>query len=307
MGKLGKDRSESLQDRVAALKKALLEQYPGGIAFGDWKTHAETGDGQWFVNLRGSNEFQTTPTLAVFGVPYQNIGHLQALYQTLTGDYAPLDKQNPHQGLQRFIQGHVEAEIEQAVGRLRSHIRPSEQLTFIFVGDYDLGFLGLPVEQIEAFHICPEAGTPAQITRWKILEAVRLLKDQREKLTQRAIALTAGISQPLIAKIAAQFGGWKRLLKILLALLNPLYSASNNFPELGEEEKWLAQTYLPTLLDEPPLIAVQGLGEVIQVYGVEAFLGIMSAASPQTQAKLLALMMQALPGHAIIPITQDGV
>ena len=243
----------------------------------------------------------------MFGVPYQNIGHLQALYQTLTGDSAPLDKENPHQGLQRFIQAHVEAEIEQAVGRLRSHIRLSEQLTFIFVGDYDLGFLGLPIEQIEAFHICREAGTPTQITRWKILEAVRLLQDKREKVTQQAIALTAGISQPLIAKIAAQFGGWKRLLKILLALLNPLYSASNNFPELGEEEKWLAQTYLPTLLDEPPLIAVQGLGEVIQVYGVEAFLGIMSAASPQTQARLLALMMQALPGHAIIPITQDGV
>jgi hypothetical protein len=248
MGKLGKDRSEAMQNRVAALKKALLEQYPS-IAFGDWKTHASSGDGQWFVNLRGSNEFQTTPTLAVFGVPYQNIGHLQALYQTLTGDYAPLDKQNPHEGLQRFIQGHVEAEIEQAVGRLRSHIRLSEQLTFIFVGDYDLSFLGLPVEQIEAFQISPLAGTPAQITRWKILETVRLLQDKREKVTQQAIALQAGISQPLIAKIAAQFGGWKRLLKILLALLNPLYSASNNFPELGEEEKWLAQSYLPTLLN----------------------------------------------------------
>jgi hypothetical protein len=60
MGKLGKDRSESMQDRVAALKKALSERYPAGIAFGDWKTHAEAGDGQWFVNLRGSNEFQTT-------------------------------------------------------------------------------------------------------------------------------------------------------------------------------------------------------------------------------------------------------
>jgi hypothetical protein len=233
----------------------------------------------------------------VFGVPYQNIGHLQALYQTLTGDYAPLDKQNPHEGLQRFIQGHVEAEIEQAVGRLRSHIRPNEQLTFIFVGDYDLSFLGMPVEQIEAFQISPEAGTPAQITRWKILEAVRLLKDQRGKVTQQAIALRAGISQPLIAKIAAQFGGWKRLLKILLALLNPLYSASNNFPELGEEEKWLAQSYLPTLLEELPLVVVQGLGEVIQAYGVEAFLRILSAASSQTQARLLALMMQALPGH----------
>jgi hypothetical protein len=79
---------------------------------------------------------------SVSGFLSKTSGHLQALYQTLTGDSAPLDKENPHEGLQRFIQAHVEAEIEQAVGRLRSHIRPEEQLTFIFVGDYDLSFLG---------------------------------------------------------------------------------------------------------------------------------------------------------------------
>jgi hypothetical protein len=39
MGKLGKERSESLQNRVAALRKALEERYPG-LVFGDWKTHA---------------------------------------------------------------------------------------------------------------------------------------------------------------------------------------------------------------------------------------------------------------------------
>jgi hypothetical protein len=295
MGKLGKDRSEAMQDRVAALKKALSERYPGGIAFGDWKTHAEAGDGQWFVNLRGSNEFQTTSTLAVFGVPFQNIGHLQALYQTLTGDYAPLDKQNPHEGLQRFIQAHVEAEIEQAVGRLRSHIRQEEQLTFIFVGDYDLGFLGLPIEQIEAFHICREAGTPTQITRWKILEAVRLLQDQGQKITQMAIATTAKISQPLIAKIASQFGGWGRLKKLLLTLLDSSYRNSNNFASLSDEEKWLAECYLPALLNDSPEVVVDQMRLVIQAYGFEAFTAIVAAASPQTQARLLALVVQALP------------
>jgi hypothetical protein len=233
--------------------------------------------------------------MAVFGIPYQNVGHLQALYQTLTGEFAPLNRETPHEGLQQFIETHTQAEIEQAVGRLRAHLRPDEQLTFIFVGDYDLGFLEGEVDQIEAFQITPEAGTPAQITRWKILEAVRHLQGQGEKVTQQALASLAEISQPAIAKIAANFGGWKRLKKILLALLDPLYSASNNLAELTDPERWLAQTYLPCLLDDPEEDAVQEISQVIQVYGVGLFLRVLTAATPQTQARLLALVMQALP------------
>lgn len=248
MGKLGKDRSDSLKDRVAVLKKALEERYPG-IVFGDWKGHTDAGDGRWFVNLRGSNEFQDAPALAVFGIPYQNVGHLQALYQTLTGEFAPLDRENPHSGLQHFIEAHVRAEIEQAVGRLRSHLRPNEQVTFIFVGDYDLSFLGMPVEQVEAFQVCREAGTDAQITRWKILEAVRQLRDQGGKLTQEAIATLIGKSQELISKIAKAYGGWKQLKKLLLVLLDPIYSSSNNFLGLNENEKSLIEEYLSPVVD----------------------------------------------------------
>jgi hypothetical protein len=193
--------------------------------------------------------------------------------------------------LQRFIESLTEAEIEQSLGRLRSHIRPNEELTFIFVGDYDLSFLSLPVEQIEAFQICPEAGTEAQITRWKILEAVRLLKTQEKKITQQAIASSAGISQPLIAKVASQFGGWKHLSKILLALLDGFNSVSNNFPELTDDEKWIAQAYLPGLLDQPPEVAIQEVGLVIRAYGVSTFLRILAASTPQTQARLLALVI----------------
>ncbi|HEY9633739.1 MAG TPA: hypothetical protein V6D14_10055 [Coleofasciculaceae cyanobacterium] len=300
MGKLGKERSDSLKDRIAALRKALEEGYPG-IVFGDWKGQAKEGDGQWFVNLRGSNEFQNAPAMAVFGIPYQNVGYLQALYQTLTGEFAPLDKEKPHEGLQQFIEAHTQAEIEQAVGRLRAHLRPNEELTFIFIGDYDLSFLGCEIEQVEAFEIAREAGTAAQVTRWKILQAVRQLREQRQKLTQDAIASLAGISQALIAKIAKPFGGWKGLLKLLLLLLDCLYSKSNNFESafegLTDEQKHLARTYLPLALDEPPEQAVELIVETVQAYGLGAFLRIVAAATPQTQARLVALVMQALPAN----------
>jgi hypothetical protein len=248
--------------------------------------------------VRKPEGFQRVPECPGDGsiwIPYQNVGHSQALYQTLTGEFAPLDRETSHEGLQRFIEAHTEAEIEQAVGRLRSHLRPDEELTFIFVGDYDLSFLGDEVDQIEAFQITPEAGTPAQITRWKILEAVRQLRGQGEKVTQQAIASLAEISQPAIAKIAANFGGWKRLSKLLLALLDPLYSGSNNFDSLTNEEKWLVETYLPCLLNEPPEDAVQEIATVIQVYGMSMFLRILTAATPQTQARLLVLVMRSLP------------
>jgi len=109
MGKLGKERSNGLKQRVQALRSELLRRHPD-IAFGDWKAQADEGDGQWFVNLRGSNEFQHRSALAVFGIPYQNIGYLQALYQTLTGCYTELTEELPLEGLQRFIEAHVEAD-----------------------------------------------------------------------------------------------------------------------------------------------------------------------------------------------------
>lgn len=310
LGKLGKDRSESLQQRVAALRRALEERYPG-IIFGDWKAHTQAGDGQWFVNLRGSNEFQNAPALAVFGIPYQNVGHLQALYQTLTGEFAPLDRETPHEGLQRFIEAHTEAEIEQAVGRLRSHLRPDEQLTFIFVGNYDLGFLGCEVEQIEAFQITPEAGTPAQITRWKIMEAVHQLQDQGKKVTQQALATLIGKSQELISKIAKQFGGWTRLKKLLLALLDPLYSGSNNFPGLDENEKSLIEEYLSPVVDlsvaaietaqTPEVLedCVEALNatilQCIGLLGFPKFLEGVRGMPAKSQSKFLSVILRGVP------------
>jgi hypothetical protein len=290
MGKLGKERSNGLQIRVQALRTELLRRHPD-IAFGDWKAQADEGDGQWFVNLRGSNEFQNLSALAVFGIPYQNIGYLQALYQTLTGCYTSLSEELPCEGLQRFIDAHVEADIEQAMERLRSLIRPDEQLTFYFVGDYDLSFLGVPVEQVEAFLIAPEAGTAAQITRWKIQEAFGQLTESREKITQHKLALEANITQGRLSQIAAEFGGWGVLRKILAALLDGFNSVTNNFSGLSEEERWLAQTYLPLVVNE----ALSEIGMAVKAYGVKGFLRILQSSPLPTQVRLLSRIVEVMP------------
>ena len=294
MGKLGKERSNALKIRVQALRTELLRRHPD-IAFGDWKAQADEGDGQWFVNLRGSNEFQNRSALAVFGIPYQNIGYLQALYQTLTGCYAELNEELPLEGLQRFIDAHVEADIEQAMERLRSLIRPDEQLTFYFVGDYDLSFLEMPVEQVEAFLIAPEAGTAAQITRWKIQQAFGQLAVSGEKITQDKLALEANITQGRLSQIAAEFGGWGVLRKILAALLDGFNSATNNFSGLSEEERWLAQTYLPLVVNETHSEALSQIGIAVKAYGAKGFLRILQSSSLPTQVRLLSRLFEVMP------------
>jgi hypothetical protein len=318
MGKLGKDRRESLIERVDLLKAELKSRFPG-VVIGDWQKFADPGDGQWFVNLRGSNEFQHAPALAVFGNPCQNIGHLQALYQSLTGEYAPLSKEAPpHEGLQRFITAHIEAEIEQALGRLRSHLRWDEDLTFIFVGDYDLSFLGAPIEQVEAFQICREAGTDAQITRWKILLATKKLHAQGQKLTQEAIATLIGKSQELISKVAKQFGGWVRLRKLLLVLLDPLYSGSNNFESLTEQEQDFINGYLCPVIDttveavataqtsEDVQSEIDGLTAALthcaEYLGWRKFLVALASIPASSQANLLSVVMEAIGAEMLVEV-----
>jgi hypothetical protein len=172
-----------------------------------------------------------------------------------------------------------------------SLIRPCEQLTFYFVGDYDLSFLGVPIEQVEAFLIAPEAGTAVQITRWKIQEAFRQLMVSGEKVTQDKLALEANITQGRLSQIAAEFGGWGVLKKILAALLDGNNCATNNFSGLSEEERWMAQTYLPLVVNE----ALSEIGIAVKAYGVKGFLRILQSSPLSTQGRLLSRIFEVMP------------
>jgi hypothetical protein len=179
--------------------------------------------------------------------------------------------------------------------RLRALIRPDKQLTFYFVGDYDLSFLGVPVEQVEAFLIAPLAGTAAQITRWKIQEAFGQLTVSGEKITQDKLALEANITQGRLSQIAAEFGGWGVLRKILAALLDGFNSATNNFSGLSEEETWLAETYLPLVVNEAHPEALSEIGIAVKAYGVKGFLRILQSSPLPTQVRLLSQIFEVMP------------
>jgi hypothetical protein len=178
--------------------------------------------------------------------------------------------------------------------RLRALIRAEEQLTFYFVGDYELSFLGVPVEQVEAFLIAPEAGTALQITRWKIQSAFGQLTLGGEKITQEKLALEANITQGRLSQIAAEFGGWGVLKKILAALLDGFNSVTNNFSGLSEEERWLAQTYLPLVVNEIHSEVLSEIGIAVKAYGVEAFLRILGSSPLLTQVRLLSRIFEVM-------------
>ncbi|MEW5858115.1 MAG: hypothetical protein AB1861_12135 [Cyanobacteriota bacterium] len=296
LGQLSKDRSESLQGRVAALKAELGSRHTGAIRYLEWLALASEGEGRWFVDSRGSNDFMGCQALASFGIPYQNLGYLQALYQTLTGRCVALDKQKPDLEFQAFVDSHTQSEITQAIGRLRSHIRPDEQLTYYFCGDYDLSFLDVPVEQMEAFAITPQAGSATQQGRWMLLEAIKQITEAGEKLTQVSLAAAAGISQGRVSQRAAEVGGWGTLKKILGFLFKTLYSGPNNFEPLTEDQLWLAKSYLPlALLEADPRDAIGQVIDLVEVFGYKAFEAILMAVPLESKAKLLGLLVGFMP------------
>ena len=311
-GKLGKKRSESLEQRVQ-LFQAWFRQKHSDIDFIDWLMFADFAH---FREGRGSNQFINNSALASFGIPYQNIGALQLEWQTLTG--------KPPEGeeFQAFVDAHVQEEIVQEVGRLRSHLFPEQQKTFYFVADYDISFLanelpGVQIQSLDVINLCPEAASEGNQTKWAILMALHQLKEQSAKVNIVTVAAAAGMKQPNLSKIAQPFGGWKRLKKILLLLLNKLYSVGNIFSdseqalfdqpesELSESEykelkdleaiKFMATEYLPLVFDSLEVDVPKEIQMVAESFGKQGFEKIIELMPLKYKAKLLGIILSLLP------------
>lgn len=155
-----------------------------------------------FAAAEGGTQLQDA--IAAFNIPRVNLGTARDEYLALIGNLEEFDEY--YSSLQR-------AEIIQLIGRQRAQLYHNKNFTIYLVGtNQDVSYLqeyGIRVINKEAFELCPEAGTPDQITRWKILMAVGQLLELGQKLTQEAIACLIGKSQELVSKIASEFGGWK--------------------------------------------------------------------------------------------------
>jgi hypothetical protein len=288
MGRLSSDRRESADLRVTAALAELQASHPG-LAVIDWKAKATLGQGYHFRDGRGVNRFKDAPALAIVGTPCPNIGALAIKYQLLKNK--PAVEDSPE--FQAFVDEHIQSEILQEVGRLRANLRPDEQLSTYILSDYDLDFLKTELpdacfEQLDAFMLSPDAGDKFQRTKYGILKAFgKLVESGKDytKITQDAIAsaMQGEIARSRISQIAALFGGWSKLRKMLILLYKTLfYNKTNNSENLTQSETepdsdlwWLAYEYLPLIVvnleDSQTDDVVREILHVIEAEGRERF------------------------------------
>jgi hypothetical protein len=306
MGVLGRDRRESMMARVMACREGIINKYEGlSVAIIERKAFALDGDGYHFRDSRGVNRFKDVNVLVSMGIPYPNIGELAAEYQILMGvspdlegdqkeqrirqmaaafgkqgsnDYA-LMQQGSDLDYQEFIDSFVRAEILQEAGRLRSHLRPEEELIYYFVGDFDLEFFqvelpGCKFETKQAIEIDFRAADYGEQTKIAIVKACADLIAHQVKPTQEKIEAELkekypghAVSQERISQIANKsLGGWKGLPQTIAAIIKSL-GEKGELPLIEEHEPFYAKVYLPLLGQESPIKAVVGLVEFALLMG----------------------------------------
>jgi hypothetical protein len=300
LGLASKNRSELCDRRVNALKQELKQRHPDLGAI-DWKAKGSNGDGAWFVTSRGSNSFEARSAIAAFGIPYTNIGSLADRYLTLMGqEISPIDNSdnnlNNNSDFQAFVQWTTNSEILQAVGRLRSHLRPQQKLTFYFCADYDLP-AELNAKVIRAVDITPEAGTNPEQLWLKITDTFQKLFDDLGRApTQVEITNKIGIKQSHLSKLFQQFaGGWKQWLKIFQSLLDTPYRSWNISDPENEEYELVARTYLPILVHHPPDRICKEFDLIVNALGWSSWRQILAFADFELRSRLARSMLDGFP------------
>ncbi|MBW4606696.1 MAG: hypothetical protein KME22_05580 [Hassallia sp. WJT32-NPBG1] len=329
MGLLGRDRRDSILQRVAALRETITNKYLGlSVGIIERKAFAQTGDGYHFRDGRGINRFADVNVLMSLGIPYPNIGELAAEYQVLTGvvtdisvEESPLKQENLavaklfDLNFQEFVDSLVRAEILQESGRLRAHLRPQEQLIYYFVGDFDVGFLeeelpGCKFQRVRAIEIDWRAAECGEQTKFVLTKAIaRQILSGNEKPTQQdvvdeiaqALPKEKAIKQSRVSQIVKEhmshIGGWNQL-RVLIAKILKSVAQEPGEQLLSTDETWLAKIYFPLLGEESSVEAVVNLIQVVQVVGTR-FGAILQYVSLDVRAQLLS--------HAFAVMVDIGV
>ncbi|MBD2015362.1 bifunctional DNA primase/polymerase [Microcoleus sp. FACHB-53] len=327
LGKCGKDRRNLAQKRIDAVETAIedwllddahnptleavigkrKEIFPNGvdpekIAYLRHLRYRNAGELYYFGGSngeRGSNAAADCQALIMEGFPRENIGSALARYHTLYKSDVSADNAD----FQAWYNRQTTDKVFQGIGRNRFTRRKEITIPTFIIGDGDLSDLtsryGLTIEQIDAFQICPEAGTSTQLNGWKILKAIEELRNEVSKVLQRQVSDLTHLGQSTISEFAQLVGGWKPLIKISEVLFRGIYNTSDisELPELTEKERSILDEYMPLFLflDIPPEEVGHELRDIISVSGLDSFLRIVGAAPLRIQIRMLAIMMQGLP------------
>lgn len=298
MGVLGRDRRESQQSRVDILRDAIVKieqekllrhlnntdnhsnkiEITPVVKVGviERKAFARSGDGYHFRDGRGVNRFSDVSALIGIGAPYANIGELKAEYSVLMKwqyTVKPLHEYSE----QEYIDGLTVAEILQEIGRLRSHLRGNELLTYYFVGEFDLAPVleslpGVKYSVREAVEISPYAASGEQRTMLMVLNAIgNLIRRGILSPTQKEVVAELESHSPItccqgrVSQLMKCLGGWlgaiKAVSNVLAAFKNDKPCTENSF----DDEEWIVLVYLPLIAQTAITDPVEAVRELVGI------------------------------------------
>lgn len=287
LGRMGMQRGKQQQQRAAALVEHYRQLDPDTKVI-DFKKYQ--ADGAWWRDSRGVNDFTQIKTLILVGTPCRNVTDQVAEYAILTDISNPEDS-----GFKAFVDRAILADFYQAIGRLRSHRRASEQLQVILLSDFELD---IPTQQVLASDITLEAATKRERFIKAALAALEHLKVEGQKLTQTAVAALTNYSQQYLSRY------WKLLLLLLEETNSKSGSTSNLVCEAEPSEvvrvvgqilaTVAAETDAPQLLRE--------LGEVLPWLTFKQWKQVWSFLPASKQVKVLSALLTTMPLRQLKPI-----
>jgi hypothetical protein len=326
MGRGGKQRRDCKQDKYKIAINAIATRHQGqNIGLIDHKSavanYQDLGHktGYWYRDTRGSNQFQTTQVMVSVGSPCPNLGQVAAEYQTLTG-YSP----TPDQRTGRYgdwVKRKIKAELIQYGGRLRAHLRPTEELHCYFVADLDddtlsairLAYPTATVITEDVYDIAPEAASKGVQTERGIIEALWTSVKSGAVATIDTIAdglgiTKSGVSHTLKHRLGIGFKVVKKSLVLLLEAINNKTQLS----ELDSDSLYIATEYLPNVIADFEQGATTAADVVVEVittakaFGERQFRHILAATPIKTLCKLLGAVLRFVPPKLLtelIPIS----
>lgn len=224
LGVMGFNRGERQEEKSKAVVDALRSIDSQALVI-DAQNYALNGDGYWFRDSRGRNDFVNANTLILVGTPFPSLGAVVDEYALMMGIHPDtqsvlrsytISAINTAPGgpwwvrslnelgdssAAAFYRHRVQAELDQAIGRLRASRRSGEKLTVYLLSDYPLD---KPVRLVEAEALAPVATRKAVATDRRIEQAIAQLENMGD-VTLKAIAQLAQVSLGRVAKSEA----WK--------------------------------------------------------------------------------------------------
>lgn len=221
-----------------------------GIDYGYW--HSQ--------DTRGGNRFKTKKVIVLVGAPFPNIGEAICEYETLTGRSVNL-KYSSDRLFMAWLNRKKDAEVSQAIGRLRANNRQSESLECWLIdcqysqANLESNFPGAVIEKVNLFEFCPEALQESARKEFEVIRHMAQYAD--EKITRDGMAHQLSMSTGNISKIAMRLCqrlgiGAKQAFKTLSGFVTRALSAllSGSDGTSNPDHNWFLEDYFPHLLRE---------------------------------------------------------